>query len=77
MGGEDAGKSEWSQFGSHPRDVDGDTVGLGLVCDPPDICEQLPPGHRLSELFGKPPEQFEFARMQRKPAILDPTVAME
>lgn len=69
MGRQHPGKAERLELRPHPRDVHRKTVGLRLEGDAPHIGQQLAAGQALARLFGEPPQQLEFARVQAEPAI--------
>lgn len=77
MGGEDPREAERLKLGPHPRDMDRDAVGFGFKGDAPHIGQQLAARQAFARLLGQSPQQHEFARVQAKPAILHPAIAVK
>ena len=65
------------ELGAEARDVHFDRVGPGLELEPPDLAQQGRAADRLAGPLGQPPEQREFARMQREPALARARIAVE
>ena len=77
IGLEDVAELEALELGPHSRDMDCKAVGARRVIKPPDIAQQLLLRNALARLLGEPPKQREFARVQAKPAIFNPSVPVD
>jgi hypothetical protein len=77
MSGEYAGKAQWLKFAADARDMHRYAVGFRLIVDAPDIDEKLPLGNALTLFFSQTPKEFKLSWMERKPVVIDPSIAVK